>query len=450
MRVAGLFLLTMMFFFPLRMVQAAIPPSELYVAAGLVSMASYSEELNLLTRQWLIKSGWHFDSNETINRAADGRFHLVSRRLADGNGFYLLAFPGTERLKDAEIDLRVGRVPFGGKTPEEFRALASSGVRDASRPLVHQGFNDYTQTALFHQALPAFGGRTAGEVMAEELRAHPAEVLYLTGHSLGGAAATLAAARLADMGVRPEQLQVITFGAPAVGNEAFARAYEKRMQLTRITMEGDPVQGVLQTLSGGAFVQYGNRVSWKQNRNTERFAHEMVVYLDQAIRSDQEARPESGAKPLLFGSRPAELDGGILAAPARFDLDAHIREDRPYMERAVRDMLKNSYQPIVFAAADAGNMRELRRQAADSGCAYILMQRYQAVRIRQEKYNFRLSLEESLYDARGNLLTMQVLSTTARNLTPLEGTAYLQMKAAEQRDAHLKQAAAGAEEQAQR
>lgn len=113
-------------------------------------------------------------------------------------------------------------------------------------------------------------------------------------------------------------------------------------------------------------------------------------------------------------------------------------------------MLKNSYQPIVFAAADAGNMRELRRQAADSGCAYILTQRYQAVRIRQEKYNFRLSLEESLYDARGNLLTMQVLSTTARNLTPLEGTAYLQMKAAEQRDAHLKQAAAGAEEQAQR
>ena len=48
----------------------------------------------------------------------------------------------------------------------------------------------------------------------------------VTGHSLGGAIATLAAMRLCEGGHRPS---VITFGQPAVGASDFARNYEREI-----------------------------------------------------------------------------------------------------------------------------------------------------------------------------------------------------------------------------
>ena len=157
---------------PLRGFASSITPqeAELYFTSSLVSMAAYSEGLNLMMREWLQQSGWYFDSREYINRVADGRFHIVSRNLRGKQSVYFLAFPGTERLKDAEIDFRVKRVVFGGKTPQEFKAMAEMGDHNGSRPLVHQGFNDYVQVALFQQPLEVFGQRTAGEFLAQELR----------------------------------------------------------------------------------------------------------------------------------------------------------------------------------------------------------------------------------------------------------------------------------------
>lgn len=58
---------------------------------------------------------------------------------------------------------------------------------------------------------------------------HPQPV-WITGHSLGGALATMAAARLIGEGVlRPEQVVggVYTFGQPRVGDKVFAEAYEQ-------------------------------------------------------------------------------------------------------------------------------------------------------------------------------------------------------------------------------
>ena len=59
-------------------------------------------------------------------------------------------------------------------------------------------------------------------------RRKPTQRLWVTGHSLGGALATLAAALLAE---QPKQdvfgvTAVYTFGSPRVGNSAFARQYQ--------------------------------------------------------------------------------------------------------------------------------------------------------------------------------------------------------------------------------
>ena len=434
----SIYILLVSLFVPWRCLAAAITPqeAELYFTSSLVSLASYSDGLNLLTREWLEESGWYFDSRENINRVADGRFHLASRNLPGKQSVYFLAFPGTERLKDAEIDFRVKRVLFGGKTPQQFKETATVGEHNGSQPLVHQGFNDYVQVALFQQPLDEFGNRTAGEFLAQELRENPDEILYLTGHSLGGASATLAAARFADLGVRPEQLQVITFGAPAVGNETFARRYEHKMNLTRITMAADPVKSVLQSLTGG-FVQFGKKIVWKNNKS-ERFAHDMVLYLDQSLRTYQDTHPETDPMPPTLQGTPARLSGGLYVAPFEFKLDKKLQQDLPYMRRTLRELLQQEYAPVILPEkSDKKSIAALCAEQKKAGCRYVLVERFSGSRIRNERNNYRLVMEEELYDTDGNLLTMQTTSATTTNLTPIETVVYLQFQAREQREKFL-------------
>ena len=54
--------------------------------------------------------------------------------------------------------------------------------------------------------------------------------IYCTGHSLGGALATLAAydiSRAMEWGIRPTKVICYTFGAPRLGNYAFAETYNR-------------------------------------------------------------------------------------------------------------------------------------------------------------------------------------------------------------------------------
>merc|ERR1712151_520967 len=66
------------------------------------------------------------------------------------------------------------------------------------------------------------------------------ENLWLTGHSLGGALATLYAAELRlKLGI---PLGVCTFGSPRVGNQTFADLFKKaRIPSIRVVCERDPV-----------------------------------------------------------------------------------------------------------------------------------------------------------------------------------------------------------------
>jgi triacylglycerol lipase len=117
--------------------------------------------------------------------------------------FAVLVFRGTEqRVEDFLTDLDAFREPLGG---------------DSVR--VHEGFL---------RALDS-----VWQNMATELASISAPVFY-TGHSLGGALATIAGSRL------PRPRAIYTFGSPRVGNGAFAAAL-RDVAVYRVVDDSDAV-----------------------------------------------------------------------------------------------------------------------------------------------------------------------------------------------------------------
>lgn len=110
---------------------------------------------------------------------------------------------------------------------------------------VHNGF-------LRGYALLRDGVRArVATVLAREPETH----IYVTGHSLGGALATLAAL---DLDYRHGGgVQLVATGCPRVGNGAFAELVERRLpRLLRVSVIHDPVPGV----PWGAKYQHAGRL----------------------------------------------------------------------------------------------------------------------------------------------------------------------------------------------
>ena len=431
----GRFLLVLcVFLVPLRALAAA--PSDLpslYFVCAAASEAAYSGELPELLRARLTAAGWQIASYETEgHRGTVGRFFHMVRTDEDGTETHLIAFPGTERGSDVWTDLRLGRAAFGGTTPTEFLAMRDARVTDRKEtPLVHRGFLDYCQAALFTDVLPAYGNRTAGEVLAAELRAHPSMRIYLTGHSLGGAAAVLAAARLSDLGVAPEQLVVTTFGAPAVGNAAFVRRYEGRFTLHRVVMSGDPMKDVLAAPLG--FQQFGERVPWSPARSVAKFPHAMMVYVDAAIRQLYDAYGGDNAYLFLMGL-PNRTEGRTLyALPIETALDEALAEDAPYMTAMLRDALHVRNAAVVCAASGGGLSEDYLLSGLEghlaaaraAGAEQMVAYRIAGAKIRDAHETYRLTLERAVYDTDGNLIAAGSHSARTGALTPIETVLYL-------------------------
>ena len=425
MKVLHFVILLCVLAFPLRAFAAAPDLSALLFVEAAASEAAYSGELSELLRARLVAAGWEIVGAEIVgHRGTVGRFFHMVRRDADGAELHLIAFPGTERGSDVWTDLRMTRAAFGGHSPAEFLAVRNTPKEErGGMPLVHRGFLDYCQAALFTDAAE---GETAGEHLAADLRAHPSEKLYLTGHSLGGAAAILAAARLSDLGVSPDQLIVTTFGAPAVGNEDFVRTYQDRFTLRRVVMRGDPVKDALPSPLG--FHHFGDRIDWQPARTTAAFPHTMTVYVDAALRRLYDTHDSSGALTFLVGQENRSAGHTVYLAPIVVEVDDALAEDVPYLRAVLRDAQYVRNAATVFAPADTSGPLDVAAQARAArtvGAEQMLVYRISGEKLRDAHETYCLTLERSVYDRDGNLLAAGARSAATGALTPMEVILYL-------------------------
>jgi hypothetical protein len=182
--------------------------------------------------------------------------HTVSKRclfavLRNGRSEVLLmAFRGTNMPALTEF----GCVAKADTTPEQVIAAARSAIgfaldlyddtRTAGRTLdfgidlpgeLHDGFNEaYTSIRLLVR-----------EKLYEVLARHPnIQEIFVTGHSLGGAMANLAALDIKACYPVSQRVNLVTFGAPAVGNNVFAETCSTYIGLAntyRIVNRGDGI-----------------------------------------------------------------------------------------------------------------------------------------------------------------------------------------------------------------
>lgn len=169
----------------------------------------------------LTQDVFKFNIADYIKDAATDTHVIV----VDGEDRIVIAFKGTTSLKNLKTDLNMLHTTLrslmptpraGGEATPAPQAAALVESRTWRRAMVHQGFAD-AYGAIAPRLLEVLGA-------LQEARRRP---VFLTGHSLGGALATVCSLDLfVALGLTRREIFVSTFGAPRVGNRAFRELYD--------------------------------------------------------------------------------------------------------------------------------------------------------------------------------------------------------------------------------
>lgn len=223
--------------------------------------------------------GWEIAPYTFEDEGVKTNFSIASNVCDDcGMELYIVTFKGSTNKKDWGINLKTSHTAYGGTTLEEMEAIAKTAPKE-KKPAVHEGFNTYVDSVLRSSVV---NGESKFKGVFKKVFETGNSHLILTGHSLGGAAATLLGERLIDLGMPKEKFTVITFGAPAVGNDEFALEYGDNIELWRVTNTSDPIPGSLQTFFGG-YKQFGEHVKYHISPKISSNNHDIAMYVDYSV-----------------------------------------------------------------------------------------------------------------------------------------------------------------------
>ena len=394
---------------------AGLNETELRLICALSSMASYEDDNAIIVRDMISTYGWEIEPISKETSKANVTALLISKRLEDGDLIKILSICGTSDLKDAEIDFRLKPVPIN------FNSSHSADI------LVHQGFQDYSDVMLDEKFTTGLINGIAND---------STEKLYLTGHSLGGAVAIITAAKFADLGISSNQMEVITFGAPAVGNQAFVDKYKDKINLKRISMSGDPIKKSLAALG---YVHFGEVVKYNPSKAmVEHFPHSMTLYLDCAIRDYYDEQFSTNSQE--YKSSLSNNDSSIYVAPMQVMKNSFTEEDFKYVKAAMKEQLNRKYPTAIYDEFEYQEVEEVNHladfddsiedvliKANAQSCEYVIVYYLQAKKMRNDRDgNYRVSLEEIRYDLQGFPISMQTATMTTTELTMLEAALFAQ------------------------
>jgi hypothetical protein len=390
-------------------------------AAAAACMASYSSRTGSLAVAAFEQEGWKIEPNKLVGKETDARYLLAWNPNSKlDHDIYLLAVGGTENAKDAKVDMRTSKVYFAGSTVEEFAVNAAKKDLPPDVPRVHEGFNQATQLLLSAGTTQANDSKAGTlRTIANILREDHNDKVYLVGHSLGGAVVTLLAARLIDLGVKSSQIEVVTFGAPEVGNEAFVKQYDGKFVQTRIVNQDDPVPYALRKVYGG-YRHIGPAVEWPIPDDLKSyFSHDMPVYLDLAIKNYYPKRRAAFEAGLIPQSEPIEGKNRLYVASIKNSLPPELQSEIPYMQEALWTEYDRISPGSVVDTGEPSSLTNLEKAAA-AGCTLVVAPEIQAVRVR-EANAYYVSLNQTVYRVSdGVTLNVGLYGSSTKEWTPMD------------------------------
>ena len=379
-----------------------------YIAAW-TSFAVYNDKLGNLADDILTKYGWQTERiNEKIDKS-DVKLLVASKQI-EHTPIYFLSVSGTNSWLDVKTDFKVQSVVFAGKTDSEFAEFMRSENIDKSEPQVHKGFAQYVQDGFFTRQKAAYDNLTLGDFIVAKLKQNPNAKLYITGHSLGGAAAEVLAARLLEMGVNANQLEIITFGAPAVGNQAFVDEFEPQMNLTRITIKGDPVKNLAQ-IANDRLVQFKQNTVWNLPwSEDDKFAHGMLLYFDGAMREYYNLKTFEDKQ---FADYAVNIS---------FDFPEELKGEEVYIQSALADKLQMEQKNAVFIEDNTDIFAKAKQYQAK----YVVFYRYEAKLLKDNTSNKRyyINCTKYVYNIEGKFIKAESASTDTNDMTVVQAALY--------------------------
>lgn len=392
---------------------------KLYMAAG-ACMAAYSNRAGSLAVAAFEQEGWRLEPHRVSGEKADSRFLLAwDINSAIDRDVYILAVAGTENARDAKVDLRANKVYFAGKTLAEFIANAALKDLGPDVPRAHEGFNQVAQVLLTAQTAQANDYHpVASRLLSSILQEDHQDKVYLVGHSLGGAVVTLVAARLLDMGINAEQMEVITFGAPAVGNEAFQKMYDGKVRITRVVVPDDPVPVALRKVFGG-YRHIGSELRWQTPEPLKNyFGHDVPVYVDMAMRNYYSKRRQAINEGLLTLPQPIPGKPRLYVAAIKNNLPTALKGEFSVMQEALWDEYESLFPGIISDSGEPSEQSNMEKAAA-AGCELLVIPEIQAVRVRDDN-TWYVSLNQTVYQvADGKVLNVGIYGSNTKEWTPL-------------------------------
>ncbi len=248
--------------------------------------------------EYMRSYGWQV-TPYTIKSGKDEANFAMSYNYFDelDQDIYILTIRGSASKGDFRLDLKTRKIPYE-KEDIAFLEQPENKKHLNDFPLIHLGFNTYTDIILNNFVFDESG---AWKGDFEKIMNNPKARLYITGHSLGGAVATLLGERLVSAGMPKEKFHVITFGAPAIGNKVFAVRYGDRIRLRRVTNTNDPIPGGLQTFFDN-YQQFGENIKYHLSPKIKNVQHDITMYFDYSVKESYKAYD----KQIALGNIPAD------------------------------------------------------------------------------------------------------------------------------------------------
>lgn len=323
---------------------------------------------------------------------------------------YVLAIRGSASKGDYRLDLKTRKIAYEQEDAEFLNQQENKKFLN-DYPLVHLGFNTYTDIILKNYVFDEHGNWTGDFA---KIMQNPRARLYITGHSLGGAVATLLGERLVSAGMPKEKFHVITFGAPAIGNKVFVARYGDRIRLRRVTNTNDPVPGGLQTFFDN-YQQFGENVKYHLSPKIKSVQHDITMYFDYSVKESYKAYD----KQIALGNIPADkteyFTPGVPVVALWLNASKHMREIA-YITDTAR-MIRDEYTELIPSyiimseKLDVYNIGryDIINESRKAGADYVLVVNIDGSKSQTLEYHY-LALEQALFDKDGNLITMTNVS----------------------------------------